>query len=96
MLRAMAVAVTMAVAGAAQADLLVDNYLSEDDYDHRTALSAERNTIIAHAWTVDDGAFEVTVFSLDAQHGPHVEKAVRDALASSGPVKPKLPEFKLP
>lgn len=61
MLRAMAVAVTMAVAWAAQADLLVDNYLSEDDYDHRTALSSERNTIISESWTVDDGTFEVKV-----------------------------------
>lgn len=61
MQRALAVAVTMAVAWAAQADLLVDNYLSEDDYDHRTALSAERNTIISDSWTVDDGAFEASV-----------------------------------
>lgn len=44
---------------------------------------------------VGEHTFEVTVFSLDADHGPHVERTVRQALAR---VKnsPRAPEFRLP
>lgn len=44
--------------------------------------------------TAED-AFEVTVFSLDADHGPHVERAVRDGLGKRTQFGSKLPEFRL-
>jgi small-conductance mechanosensitive channel len=44
---------------------------------------------------VGEHTFEVTVFSLDAEHGPYVERAVRQALARrKNP--PSTPEFRLP
>lgn len=45
---------------------------------------------------IGDDAFEVTVFSLDAEHGAHVERAVRSAVENPKPVVPKVPEFRLP
>lgn len=44
---------------------------------------------------VGENTFEVTVFSLDAEHGPHVERAIRQALARRLKPTPK-PEFELP
>jgi hypothetical protein len=41
----------------ASADLLWNNYLTNDSIDERTGLSSERETIIPDSWVVDDAVF---------------------------------------
>ena len=49
--------VTCLLTVVARADLLWDNYLSPDSYDHVAGLSSERNTFVTDSWTGDDALF---------------------------------------
>ena len=60
--RTLSAAVVLLASPAAQADLLWNNYHTQPDgYDHISALSSERNTIVPDSWTADDAAFATPV-----------------------------------
>ena len=50
----LAMTLTLFLTVSAQADLLWDNYLSPDGYDHVSGKSSERNTFVTDSWTGDD------------------------------------------
>ena len=58
----LSVALGLLASPLAQADLLWNNYHTQPDgYDHISALSSERNTIVPDSWTADDAAFGTPV-----------------------------------
>ncbi len=56
-----ALAALLLTAPVATADVIWDNYQGPDGYDHVTALSSERATLISESWLVDDAVFETPV-----------------------------------
>jgi hypothetical protein len=56
-----ALSASLLIAPAATADVIWDNYQGQDGYDHVTALSSERATLISDTWLVDDVVFESPV-----------------------------------